>query len=139
MSIYHDRVCPYGIHHSLYQLGLRKHSWMQRQSTELTKFLSDRDSARWNLPPKEVERRRVLFWDLFVADSWNVCLSILDLFNILNMTSWQSLDAGRPPIFNQAYVNCKFPQNPTENKNDKRESFLVVSSACKLTCRSSSV
>ncbi|KIM59951.1 hypothetical protein SCLCIDRAFT_26905 [Scleroderma citrinum Foug A] len=56
-----------------------------------------RDSARWDLPPKEVERRRVLFWDLFVLDSWN------------------SLDSGRPPNFNEAYVDCKYPQNPTEH------------------------
>ena len=79
--------------------------------TKLTKFLSDRDSARWDLPTKEVERRQVLLWNLFVADSWNVCLSILDLSNLLNMTS-----------------------NPTEHdrggtsKQQLREFFLVVRS-----------
>ena len=32
---------------------------------------------------------------------------------------WQSLDAGRAPIFNQAYVNCKYPQNTTEYDRDE--------------------
>ncbi|KIM50872.1 hypothetical protein SCLCIDRAFT_751043 [Scleroderma citrinum Foug A] len=87
--------------HLSHTLGLRKHLWTQRQSAELTKFLSDRDSARWDLHPKEVERRRVLSWDLFVLDSWN------------------SLDAGRPPVFNEADVDCKYPQNPTEHDRDE--------------------
>lgn len=34
--------------------------------------LLDRDSARWGLPPIMVDRRRLLFWNLFVADSWTV-------------------------------------------------------------------
>ena len=49
---------------------------------------------------------------------------------------WQSLDAGRPLIFNQAYVDCKYPQNPTEHdtvKQQLREFFLVVRSTFKLT------
>ncbi|TEB24873.1 hypothetical protein FA13DRAFT_1756766 [Coprinellus micaceus] len=29
-----------------------------------------RDSARWGLSPRMVQRRRILFWDLFVADTW---------------------------------------------------------------------
>lgn len=37
--------------------------------------LADRDSARWGLSPKMVQRRRILFWDLFVADSWTVSAS----------------------------------------------------------------
>lgn len=32
----------------------------------------DRDSVRWGLPDKIVQRRRILFWDLFVADAWHV-------------------------------------------------------------------
>ena len=46
---------------------------------------------------------------------------------------WQSLDAGRPPIFNQAYIDCKYPQNPTEHDKDEtgkqhlRELFLIRS------------
>ncbi|KAL4061907.1 fungal-specific transcription factor domain-containing protein [Scleroderma citrinum] len=56
-----------------------------------------RDSARWELSPEKVQRRRVVFWDLCVADYWH------------------SLDTGRPPIFNLAYVNCKLPRSSSAN------------------------
>ncbi|TFK67014.1 hypothetical protein BDN72DRAFT_961339 [Pluteus cervinus] len=55
-----------------------------------------RDSARWGLSPKIVQRRRILFWDLFVADIW------------------QSLNTGRPPSFSLAYIDCSFPQYDQE-------------------------
>ncbi|KAF9474117.1 hypothetical protein BDN70DRAFT_885189 [Pholiota conissans] len=51
-----------------------------------------RDSVRWGLSPKMVQRRRILFWDLFVADVW------------------QSLNTGRPPSFSLAYIDCSYPQ-----------------------------
>ena len=35
-------------------------------------FIVDRDSERWGLPPKMVHRRRIVFWDLFVADAFQV-------------------------------------------------------------------
>jgi hypothetical protein len=38
----------------------------------LTSLFADRDSARWGLPDYVVERRRTLFWDLFVSDIWQV-------------------------------------------------------------------
>ncbi|KAI5992271.1 fungal-specific transcription factor domain-containing protein [Pisolithus orientalis] len=50
-----------------------------------------RDSLRWGLSPKITERRRIVFWDLFVADVWN------------------SLEAGRPPTFSLPYIDCQFP------------------------------
>jgi len=34
----------------------------------------DRDSAHWGLSPKMTQRRRILFWELFVSDVWQVCL-----------------------------------------------------------------
>ncbi|KAF5380642.1 hypothetical protein D9757_007065 [Collybiopsis confluens] len=65
----------------------------------------DRDSERWGLSPKMVQRRRILFWDLFVADVW------------------QSLNTGRPPSFSLAYIDCKFPQYEGVNaKNNSSES-----------------
>lgn len=42
----------------------------------LISFL-DRDSERWGLSPKMVHRRRILFWDVFVADVWQVSHAIL--------------------------------------------------------------
>ncbi|KAG6884242.1 hypothetical protein C0993_012834, partial [Termitomyces sp. T159_Od127] len=56
-----------------------------------------RDSARWGLTPKMVRRRRILFWDLFVADVWQVQYPFL------------SLNTGRPPSFSLAYIDCSFP------------------------------
>ncbi|KAI0311789.1 fungal-specific transcription factor domain-containing protein [Amylostereum chailletii] len=52
-----------------------------------------RDSARWESSPKVVQRRRMLFWDLFVADAWH------------------TLSTGRPPAFSRAYIDCQFPQD----------------------------
>ncbi|KAJ6606856.1 hypothetical protein B0H10DRAFT_2439911 [Mycena sp. CBHHK59/15] len=64
-----------------------------------------RDSARWGLSAKMVQRRRILFWDLFVADVW------------------QSLNTGRPPSFSLAYIDCSFPQY--ENQKAKDGAFEV--------------
>ncbi|KAI9459735.1 hypothetical protein BJY52DRAFT_1368117 [Lactarius psammicola] len=61
------------------------------QSVILTTTL-DRDPARWETDPRIVQRRRLVFWELFLADSWN------------------ALTTGRPPSFNRAFIDCKFPQ-----------------------------
>ncbi|KAI6149927.1 fungal-specific transcription factor domain-containing protein [Pisolithus tinctorius] len=50
-----------------------------------------RDSLRWGLSADIITRRRVVFWDLFVADVWNC------------------LEAGRPPTFSLPYIDCQFP------------------------------
>jgi len=39
--------------------------------------LLDRDCARWQLPTQEVQKRRVLFWELFITDGWQVNLTFL--------------------------------------------------------------
>ncbi|EKM81408.1 hypothetical protein AGABI1DRAFT_125799 [Agaricus bisporus var. burnettii JB137-S8] len=65
-----------------------------------------RDSARWGLSPKMVQRRRILFWDLFVADVW------------------QSLNTGRPPSFSLPYVDCAFPLQ--YNESDESEAGFEV-------------
>ncbi|KAH8997103.1 fungal-specific transcription factor domain-containing protein [Lactarius hatsudake] len=51
-----------------------------------------RDPARWESDPRIVQRRRLVFWDLFLADSANALIT------------------GRPPSFNRAFIDCKFPQ-----------------------------
>ncbi|KAI0057395.1 hypothetical protein BV25DRAFT_1831235 [Artomyces pyxidatus] len=56
-----------------------------------------RDSARWETDPKIVQRRRMLFWDLFIADAWH------------------TLSTGRPPSFNRAYIDCLFPQDDEDS------------------------
>ncbi|KAF9021021.1 hypothetical protein BDZ89DRAFT_252400 [Hymenopellis radicata] len=50
-----------------------------------------RDGDHWGLSSDVVQRRRMFFWDLYVADIW------------------QSLHTGRPPSFDLAYIDCKYP------------------------------
>ncbi|KAF9469100.1 fungal-specific transcription factor domain-containing protein [Collybia nuda] len=50
-----------------------------------------RDSARFNMDPQTVQRRRGLFWELFSAE----------LFH--------SLAIGRPPSIRLSYIDCEFP------------------------------
>lgn len=51
------------------------------------------DSAGWNLDPSEVQRRRVLFWELFSFDAW------------------VSIVIGRPPALSINHTDCKFPED----------------------------
>lgn len=50
-----------------------------------------RDGLRWGLSANDTARRRMVFWDLFVADVWNC------------------LEAGRPPTFSLPYIDCQYP------------------------------
>ncbi|KAI0260057.1 hypothetical protein BC834DRAFT_1013816 [Gloeopeniophorella convolvens] len=52
-----------------------------------------RDCARWNLTPSETQKRRALFWELFITDCW------------------QSLATGRLPTFSLPFVDCELPQD----------------------------
>ncbi|KAG6902306.1 hypothetical protein C0995_001916 [Termitomyces sp. Mi166 len=64
-----------------------------------------RDSARFNMDPRTVQRRRALFWELFSTD----------LF--------YSLATGRPPSIRLSYVDCEFPEDD-EATIDKDGSVL---------------
>ncbi|KAF5316353.1 hypothetical protein D9619_006856 [Psilocybe cf. subviscida] len=50
-----------------------------------------RDSARWRMDNKTVQRRRNLFWEVFSADVSH------------------SLALGRPPAIHLSYVDCEYP------------------------------
>lgn len=50
-----------------------------------------RDSARWNMDSKTVERRRGLFWELFSGEQF------------------YNLALGRPPSVRLSYIDCEFP------------------------------
>nr|GAT44715.1 predicted protein [Mycena chlorophos] len=52
-----------------------------------------RDSGRWKVDPVETQRRRELFWELYVYDSWG---------------AWTM---GRPTSFTLAHVDCKMPHS----------------------------
>ncbi|KAI5997755.1 hypothetical protein EDC04DRAFT_2584973 [Pisolithus marmoratus] len=52
----------------------------------------NRDGLKWGLPDDiTTTRRRLVFWELFVADVWD------------------SLDSGRPPTLSLPYIDCQFP------------------------------
>ncbi|TRM66904.1 fungal-specific transcription factor domain-containing protein [Schizophyllum amplum] len=55
-----------------------------------------RDSARFKLPPGEVQKRRALFWELFITDCW------------------QSLATGRLATFSLPFVDCELPGDPDQ-------------------------
>ncbi|KAL4076862.1 fungal-specific transcription factor domain-containing protein [Scleroderma yunnanense] len=63
-------------------------------AAKLAQSIVDRDCARWHLPSFEVQKRRALFWELFMLD----CL--------------QSLATGRLVTFHLAYVDCELPNDP---------------------------
>lgn len=52
-----------------------------------------RDSARWNMDPKVVQRRRSLFWEM------------------TSMELFYSLALGRPPSIRLSYADCELPED----------------------------
>ncbi|KDR77286.1 hypothetical protein GALMADRAFT_96046 [Galerina marginata CBS 339.88] len=59
-----------------------------------------RDCARWKLTPAEVQKRRALFWELFITDCW------------------QSLATGRLATFSLPFVDCELPADPDQTIAD---------------------
>ncbi|KAL7284825.1 hypothetical protein ACG7TL_002135 [Trametes sanguinea] len=59
-----------------------------------------RDSARWKLPTSEVQKRRALFWELFITDCW------------------QALATGRLPTFSLPFVDAELPADPDQTMAD---------------------
>ncbi|TDL25160.1 hypothetical protein BD410DRAFT_627633 [Rickenella mellea] len=52
-----------------------------------------RDPRRWNLKDEILQRRRLIFWQLFLFSNW-LCLS-----------------TGRPPLHNMAFIDTQFPDS----------------------------
>ncbi|KAJ7057156.1 fungal-specific transcription factor domain-containing protein [Mycena amicta] len=70
-------------------------------STKLAQSIGlHRDCARWGLKPAEVQKRRALFWELFITDCW------------------QALATGRLPTFSLPFVDCELPQDVDETMAD---------------------
>lgn len=68
----------------------------------------DRDTGRWKLDPSETQRRREIFWELYVYDSW------------------QCLTFGRPPAFTTAHVDCKMPFQGEPSMDDACQSSTFL-------------
>ncbi|KAJ7861197.1 fungal-specific transcription factor domain-containing protein [Mycena olivaceomarginata] len=116
MSIYTSLASPAG--HVQHGKGGEEDAEMSMEMTwslaTLAAHLSQtiglhRDSARWGISTIMVQRRRILFWDLFVADVWT------------------SLSTGRPPSFSLAYIDCSFPKYENEKAKDRACAFLSLS------------
>ncbi|KAL5523829.1 hypothetical protein ACEPAG_8002 [Sanghuangporus baumii] len=52
-----------------------------------------RDPSRWCFDAKMIERRRRVFWEIYLIDIW------------------QSLESGRPSIFRPCVIDCEFPSD----------------------------
>ncbi|KAI0356832.1 hypothetical protein OH77DRAFT_1588729 [Trametes cingulata] len=59
-----------------------------------------RDCARWKLSSSEVQKRRALFWELFITDCW------------------QALATGRLPTFAAQFVDTELAADPDETLAD---------------------
>ncbi|KAI0767708.1 hypothetical protein C8Q74DRAFT_1318239 [Fomes fomentarius] len=60
----------------------------------------DRDSSRFKLSAAETQKRRALFWELFITDCW------------------QALATGRLPTFELPFVDSELPADPDETLAD---------------------
>ena len=71
-------------------------------------YPADRDTGRWKLDLTETQRRREVFWELYVYDSWQASMHLRTLIST-NVHFIQCLTFGRPPAFTTAHVDCKMP------------------------------
>ena len=82
----------------------------------------DRDSTRWNLDAEETQKRRELFWEIYVYDSWQVGISLRTRrFLLSDFTFAQSLTYGRPPSLAMAHVDCKMAHETRKDANGSIE------------------
>ncbi|KAJ7583411.1 hypothetical protein C8J56DRAFT_953962 [Mycena floridula] len=68
-----------------------EHRWMLTGICAKLAQTVNRDSAGWHLDPEEQQRRRRMFWSLYMYDAWT------------------SLVHGRPPTFMIQHSDCQFP------------------------------
>ncbi|KAF8913807.1 hypothetical protein CPB84DRAFT_1811319 [Gymnopilus junonius] len=66
----------------------------------------DRDSSKWHMDSKTVQRRRALFWELFSCE----------LF--------YSFALGRPPSIRLSYVDCEFPDDDEATLDDQGNTLV---------------
>ncbi|KAF8159162.1 fungal-specific transcription factor domain-containing protein [Crassisporium funariophilum] len=101
-----DSVQAMGLMATYHSLGGKKYSrdsaWcVMSFAAKLAQSVAiDRDSARWNMDPDTVQRRRNLFWEVFSADVSH------------------SLALGRPPAIHLSYVDCEYPEDDDASLSD---------------------
>lgn len=80
-----------------------------------------------------VERRRILFWDLFVADAWQVRTLRRLPPQCSSPLRPQSLNTGRPPSFSLAYIDCRMPEDQDPKRKDPGDTQPASASPPPLT------
>jgi hypothetical protein len=53
----------------------------------------------------------VIFWELFVFETWTVRLPPVKVFAMSCSHVLQSLLSGRPSLLNLRQINCRFPED----------------------------
>ncbi|KAJ7244957.1 hypothetical protein C8J57DRAFT_1363463 [Mycena rebaudengoi] len=100
-AVYHsplvDTVRAIGLMATYHSLGGKKYSrdsaWCLMSIAAKLAQSVNRDSARWHMDPKTVQKRRNLFWEVFAADVSH------------------SIALGRPPSIHLSYVDSEYPED----------------------------
>ncbi len=79
--------------------------------------MSDRDCSRFKLSTAETQKRRALFWELFITDCWQVRQAQAYVLYKLTILC-QALATGRLPTFELGFVDTELPADPDETLAD---------------------
>ena len=72
---------------------------------------TDRDGDLFKLDKEEVQRRRILFWEMYVWDAWFVSLFVQCTTSVTKpKNDVQSFVTGRPPSMHLPDSDTKFPE-----------------------------
>lgn len=71
----------------------------------------DRDPLRWGFDANMIERRRRVFWEIYIIDTWRVSPLWFSHIHTIMLRLSQSLESGRPATFRTCVVDCEFPSD----------------------------
>ncbi|KLO18324.1 hypothetical protein SCHPADRAFT_820145 [Schizopora paradoxa] len=97
-----------GVHHLVSgRMNSLEPIWKIQSFACVLATVTDRDPANWKLEEKLVQRRRQVFWELFVVDKW------------------KSLACGRPPAFKLGDIDCLYADDT--DATDDQDGNIVAS------------
>lgn len=100
---------------------------------------ADRDCARWKLTTAEVQKRRALFWELFITDCWQVKFSIfISQLQLLSLF-FRALQLVDSPHFRFPSSTANYLQILTRRSQKMVLFSLAVSTHAPATCPSVSL
>lgn len=82
--------------------------------------LTDRDSSAWNMDDKSVQRRRNLFWEIFILEMMHVRVCTRGCSQFI-IDIQQSVALGRPPSVSLNHVDCQLPTDDESSGNTLQE------------------